>query len=321
VKAIVTGGTGFIGRHLIDRLRAQGCEVWALVRDPVRAAELEIKNVRPLPGDLFAIPPLPDGFDVVFHLAGCTRSLDTASYYNVNQAGTASLCRALAAARSSFKLIVLSSIAACGPSRTDRPVREDDAARPMSSYGRSKLLGEQEALKYRGEFPVIILRPSAVYGPGDRGFVEYFRFIKSLFFPVFRKQTKASLCYVKDVAEALALSAQKEVPSGEIFNVAAPGSYDWEEVGDAAVRAMGIRPRKVKLSLQVLYGASVASEVRSRLTGDISLFCRDKYRELSQSGWVADTAKARAALSFEAHTALEDGMAETIAWYKEHGWL
>ncbi len=180
VKAIVTGATGFIGRHLIDRLRVQGCEVWALVRDPARAAELEKKNVRPLRGDLFSIPPLPDGFDLVFHLAGCTRSLDTANYYNVNQAGTASLCRALAAARSSFKLIVLSSIAAGGPSRTDRPVREDDAPHPMSSYGRSKLLGEQEALKYRGEFPVIILRPSAVYGPGDRGFVDYFRFIKSL---------------------------------------------------------------------------------------------------------------------------------------------
>ena len=321
MKAIVTGGTGFIGRHLIDRLLAQGCEVWALVRDPAKAAELEKKNVRPLRGDLFAIPPLPDGFDLVFHLAGCTRSLDSASYYNVNQAGTASLCRSLAAARSNFKLILLSSIAAGGPSPADRPVREDDAPHPVSAYGRSKLLGEQEVLKYRGEFPVIILRPSAVYGPGDRDFVEYFRMIKSVFFPVVRKQTKASLCYVDDVTEALALSARKQIPSGEIFNVAGPGSYDWEQVGDAAVRAMGIRPRKINISLQVLYGASIASEVRSRLTGNISLFCRDKYRELTQTGWVAETAKARAALSFEARTSLEDGMAKTIAWYKKHGWL
>jgi dihydroflavonol-4-reductase len=322
VKAIVTGGTGFIGRHLIDRLLAQGGEVWALVRDPAKAAEFEKKNVRPIRGDLFSIPPLPGGFDLVFHLAGCTRSLDSASYYNVNQAGTASLCRALAgAARNGFKLIVLSSIAAVGPSLAGRPIREDDPPHPVSSYGRSKLLGEQEALKYRDKFPVIILRPSAVYGPGDRDFLQYFRMIKRFVFPVVRKQKVASLCYVKDVAEALALSALNEVRSGEIFNIAAPEAYNWEQVGDAAVRAMGIRARKVAVSLEVLYAASVASEVRSRLTGKISLFSRDKYRELTQTGWVADTAKARAALSFEARTALEAGMEETIAWYEQQGCL
>jgi nucleoside-diphosphate-sugar epimerase len=84
---------------------------------------------------------------------------------------------------------------------------------------------------------------------------------------------------------------------------------------------MGIKARKVVISLEVLYAASVASEVRSRLTGKISLFSRDKYRELTQTGWVADTAKARAALSFEARTALEAGMEETIAWYEEQGCL
>ena len=322
MKVIVTGATGFIGRHLIDRLLARGFEVWALVRDPAKAAELKKRNVRPLPGDLFSIPALPDGFDLVYHLAGCTRSLKSAAYYNVNQMGTASLCRALAGTgRTGFQLVLLSSLAACGPSAADGPIRESDPPHPVSAYGRSKLLGEQEALKHSGRFRLVILRPSAVYGPGDRDFVEYFRMIEKTFFPIVRKQKTASLCYVKDVAEALALCAGRDIPSGEVINLAGPETQDWEQMGDAAVRAMGIRPRKVRISLGVLHAAAVASEVRSLLTGNISLFSRDKYKELIQPGWVADTAKAREILGFEARTPVEAGMRETISWYREQGWL
>jgi nucleoside-diphosphate-sugar epimerase len=321
VKAIVTGGTGFIGSHLVDRLLAQGSEVWVLVRDPAKAAALERKNVRLLRGDLFSIPPLPAAFDLVFHLAGCTRSLDPADYYNVNQAGTASFCRALAAARKNFKLIVLSSLAAAGPSLDNRSVRESDPPHPVTAYGRSKWQGEQEALKYRDSFPMIILRPSAVYGPGDKDFLEYFRMIKKLFFPVVKVQREASICYVKDLVEALWLCARKDLPSGEVFNIASPEPCNWEQMGDAAVRAMKIRPRKVTISMGLLYAAAVLSEIRSRVTGRISPFNRDKYRDLTQPGWVADPAKARDELSFDARTTLETGMEETIAWYMERGWL
>ena len=317
----MTGGTGFIGSHLVDRLLAQGSEVWALVRDPAKAAALERKNVRLLRGDLFSIPPLPAAFDTVFHLAGCTRSLDAASYYNVNQAGTASLCCALAAAGKNFKLVVLSSLAAVGPSLDSHPVRESDVPHPVTAYGRSKRQGEQEALKYRASFPVIILRPSAVYGPGDKDFLEYFRMIKKLFFPVVKAQREASICYVKDLVEALWLCALKDLPSGEVFNIASPEPCTWEQMGDAAVRAMKIRPRKVAISMGLLYAAAVLSEIRSRVTGRISPFSRDKYRDLTQPGWVADPAKARDELSFDARTTLEAGMEETIAWYRERGWL
>jgi len=317
VKALVTGGTGFIGSHLVDRLLAQGSEVWVLVRDPAKAAAFGWKNVRLLRGDLFSIPQLPAGFDIMFHLAGCTRSLHSANYYNVNQAGTASLCRALAGARTDFKLIVLSSLAAAGPSLENRPIRESDPPHPVSAYGRSKWLGEQEALKYRDRFPVVILRPSAIFGPGDLDFLEYFRMIKKLFFPVVRQQKEASICYVNDLVEALWLCALKDLPSGEIINIAAPVSYNWEQVGDAAVRAMKIRARKVTVPLRCLYAAAILFELRSRWTGKISLFGRDKYRDLIQTGWVADPAKARDALSFETRTTLDAGMEETIAWYRE----
>lgn len=317
----MTGGTGFIGGHLVDQLLAQGAEVWVLARDPSKAAKFEGKNVRLLRGDLFSIPSLPSGFDLVFHLAGCTRSLNSASYYNVNQAGTASLCRALAAARADFKLIFLSSLAAAGPCLGNRPILESDPPHPVTSYGRSKWLGEQEALKYRERFPVIIFRPSAVYGPGDRDFLEYFRMIEKLAFPVVRQQKQASICYVKDLVEALGLCARTELRSGEIFNIAAAETFNWEQVGDAAARAMKVRARKVFIPLRCLYAAALVFELRSRLTGKVSLFNRDKYRDLLQPGWVADTAKARDLLGFETRTPLDAGMEETIAWYREQHWL
>ncbi len=317
----MTGGTGFIGSHLIDRLVAQGAEVWALVRDPAKAAALKSRNVRLLRGDLLSIPPLPAEFDLVFHLAGCTRSLDSGTYYNVNQEGTASLCRALLAARTRFRLILLSSLAAGGPALENQPIRESDPPHPVSDYGRSKRLGEQEALNFRDRFRVVIIRPSAIYGPGDRDFLEYFRMIKRCFFPVLRRQKKTSICYIKDLVEALWLCAVNDLPNGEIFNIAAPTPCNWEQVGDAAVRAMKIRPRKVNISLGSLYAASVLSELRSRFTGRVSLFSRDKYRDLIQPGWVADTTKARDTLSFVARTSLDAGMEETVAWYRERGWL
>jgi dihydroflavonol-4-reductase len=321
VKALLTGGSGFIGSHLVPLLLDRGAEVTALVRDPDKTPELRGKNIRLLRGDLFSIPRLPTGIDIVFHLAGRTRSLNSAGYYTVNQGGTASLFRALAGSGGRPRVIVLSSLAAAGPSDGRNPVRETDTPHPVTAYGRSKLLGEQEALKFRETFGVIIVRASAIYGPGDRDFLEYFRVIKKGILPVASRQKEASLCYVKDLTEALWLCAQKELPSGEIFNIAAPPPNTWEEVGQAAARAMGEKITKLTVPMGLIYAASLLYELRSRLTGNILLFNRDKYRDLLQPGWVADTEKAVSQLSFRPRYTLESGMRETLSWYKERGWL
>jgi nucleoside-diphosphate-sugar epimerase len=317
VRVFLTGGSGFIGGHLVDRLLSQGAEVTALVRDPDRATSLREKNVRVLRGDLFSIPSLPAGLDVVIHLAGRTRSLQSSAYYTVNQAGTASLCRALLASGAKPKFICLSSLAAVGPCRDGRSIRETDEPHPVTPYGRSKWLGEQEVLKFRNAFRVVIVRPSAIFGPGDRDFLEYFRLIRKGFMPVVTRLREASICYVKDLAEALWLCALKDVPNGEIFNIAASPPCTWEQVGDAAAEAMGVRVRKLRVPLGVIFAASVLSELRSRVTGEVSLFNRDKYRDLRQPGWVADTEKAGAVLSFRPRYTLDEGMRETIDWYRE----
>jgi nucleoside-diphosphate-sugar epimerase len=321
VNVFLTGGTGFIGSHLIELLQARGASIIALVRDPVKAASLERTGIRCLQGDLFSLPPIPEGIDVVFHLAGRTRSFKTADYYTVNHEGTASLFRRLRAGRGRPKVIYLSSLAAAGPSLEGMPVKESDPPHPVTHYGRSKLLGEEEALRFRSEFPLVILRATAVFGPRDRDFLTYFNVINRGILATVRQNRMLSICYARDLAEALCLCPEKEVPSGEIFNIADPDPVSWEEFGRAAARALGKKALRVRVPLGVVAAAAALSELRDRLARNPGIFNRDKYRDLKQAGWIADVGKAARLLSFRTRYPLDRALRETIDWYRAQKWL
>jgi len=321
VKAFLTGGTGFIGTHLTDLLLAKGWEVCVLARNPDKESALREKEVRLLRGDLFSIPALPAGLDIVFHLAGKSRSLNSADYYTVNQEGTASLFRFLGRLEDRPKVILLSSQAAAGPSLDGRPVKESDPPRPVSPYGWSKLRAEQEALRFRDEFPIAIVRACSVYGPRDRDFLTYFKLVAQGVVLSLNEERAASLIYVKDLAEALLLCAGARLPSGEILNIADSLPYKWDELGTAAAAAMGKSCRKVKLPKSVFYLLSLLYEAGYRLTRKPGAFNRDKYRDLVQPGWLLDVGKAAELLSFRPRFSLEKGMRETISWYIAERWL
>jgi len=322
MKAFLTGATGFIGSHLVDILLDRGAEIFALVRDPTKAVWAHRKNVHLLRGGLFSIPPLPSGIDIVYHLAGKTKTRHTEDYYTVNQEGTASLFRSLVAAGASpCRVVYLSSLAAAGPSASAEGIRESDPPRPVTPYGRSKLLAEEAALKHKDRFPVIIIRACAVYGPGDTDFLDFFKWINRGILPAVRARKLASLCYVRDLTEALDLCGRRDLPSGEILNIADPRPYTWEELGQAAGRALGRRLRRIRIPMSFFYLAAAVSELADRLKGKPGIFTRDKYTDLKQPGWVANTEKARRLLSFRPRFDLETGLRETMAWYKEKNWL
>jgi dihydroflavonol-4-reductase len=321
MKAFVTGGTGFIGSHLINVLSARQVEIFALVRNPEKAVGLRGKKINVLKGDLFSLPSFPNGIDIVFHLAGKTRALKATQYYTVNQEGTASLFRALVASGARPKVIYLSSLAASGPSEENKRARESDPPHPVTAYGRSKLLGEEEALKFKGRFPLVIVRASAVFGPGDRDFLEYFKIVSKGILPTVRGGKLVSLCYVRDLAEALCLCAEGDLPSGEIFNIAAPEPWTWEKLGEATGLALGRKIRKVRLSMGFVSLVALLSELVEHLRGKPGRFNYDKYTDLKQPGWVADVNKAAAWLSFRPRYSLEEALQETIDWYVAEKWL
>jgi dihydroflavonol-4-reductase len=322
VKALVTGGTGFIGSHLVERLLGRGAEVLALVRNPGRLRFLEGLDVRLLAGDLFSIPPLPSDLDCVIHLAGQTKALKPADYYTVNELGTASLLESLRRQGSRAKVVLLSSLSACGPSAEGAARTENDPPAPVTPYGISKLRGEEAALERKTERPVVILRVGPVYGPRDSDFLPLFRIVKRGILPLIgRRRRPMSHCYVKDLVRALDLAARTDIGSGEIFNVADPVPCGFEDIGRAAARALGIRVRRIVVPLPLVYAAALASEGASALRKRAGIISRDKYREYKQAGWVVDTRKIRERLSFQTAYDLEAGIAETIRWCLDNGRL
>jgi len=324
MRALVTGGTGFIGSHLIERLLREKTEVYALVRNPKKLERLGFGgDVRTLPGDLDSLPGLPAGLDVVFHLAGITKAARTNDYYRVNQGGTASLLAALAARKEPVRLVHLSTQAAGGPALpSGRPRREDDPPAPASPYGLSKLKAEEEALRRRGELAVAVLRVGPVYGPRDEDFLDYFRWLKRGWLPGFsRGEMPLSVIYVADVVSAALLAARPGLKSGEIFNIASEEPVTWESMGRTAARLMGRRVRRVRIPRALSCLVCTAAEGTARLTGRATALNRSKYAEMKKAAWTMDVSKAKATLGFTAAYALEDGLRETIAWYAGQGLL
>jgi nucleoside-diphosphate-sugar epimerase len=324
MRVLVTGGTGFLGSHLVERLLEEpGAEVFALVRDPSKPRWLNgIGRVRFLPGDLREVPALPAGLERVYHVAGSTKTIRSSEYYTVNRDGTANLLRALERQTGRTRFVHMSSLAAVGPSSQGRGVTEDDPPRPVSPYGESKLQAEAEVLKYRDRFSVVLLRAAAIYGPRDEDFLEYFRWIKRGIRPVLGGRKVLSLVYVRDAVRAALLAGSTDLPSGEIYNIAGPKPCSWEDLGHIAAGLLGKKPIAVRLPLWSAYLASAASEGIGRLLGGgNSLFNISKIKQMKPDSWVADVRKAQRDLGFETRFSLEQGLGETIAWYLWKGLL
>lgn len=322
MRVLVTGGTGFLGSHLVEALlERSGTDVYALVRDPSKPRWLAgVDGVRFIAGDLERVPGLPAGLTAVYHLAGLTKTHRTSAYYSVNQGGTANLLRALEGQAGPVRFVHLSSLAAVGPSEAGRAVPETDPPAPISPYGRSKLLAEEEVLKRRDRFSVGILRAAAIYGPRDEDFLEYLRWVRRGVKPVIGRQV-LSLLFVRDAVRACLLAGEPGRPSGEVFNIADPQPYAWDDISRITARHLEKRTVPILLPVWTATLAALTSAGLWRLSGKGGSFYNlSKVKQMKQD-WIADTAKARRGLGFETLFTLEQGLAETIAWYRWQGWL
>lgn len=322
MRALLTGGTGFIGSRLAAALAAAGHEVHALVRDPGSLKLLAGVPVRLVPGGLPDPPTLPPGLDRVFHIAGLTKSLKTEDYFSLNRDGTASLLEALIRSGQRPRFVYLSSLAAAGPLIDGRPRREDDPPSPVSLYGRSKLAGEAEILSRTACMPSVILRVGAVYGPGDPEMARLFRFVRRGWLPLFGpRRQPLSVCYVEDLVRALIRAGEAGTESGEVFHIGDPRPTCLEEIGRLAADRLGRRIRTLRVPMPAVRAAVIVEEIRGRFTGRASLVNRQKLAELRQAGWTTEVGKARDRLEFEAAWSLAEGLAATLDWYLAQGWI
>src|SRR5262245_4316984 len=143
MRAFVTGGTGFVGAHLVQALLQRGDDVTCLVRSPSKAAALGWRNVRVVRGDLDNQEALRQGCadaDVVYHVAGKISAVDLDDFMRANRDGTAHVLEA--AGRRVGRFVFVSSLAVAGPTQPGHPIDETRVPQPVTDYGRSKLAGE-----------------------------------------------------------------------------------------------------------------------------------------------------------------------------------
>jgi nucleoside-diphosphate-sugar epimerase len=323
VRAFVTGGTGFVGGHLVHALQARGNDVTVLVRSPSKAATLGWdRSVRLVRGDLAAADVLAEGVagaEVVFHVAGSVRGHTPADFFRANRDGTARVLEALAGA-SPRRLVLVSSLAVAGPSAPGRPHESGDEANPVTDYGRSKRAAED--LVRGADVPWTIVRPAAVYGERDPEFLRLFKTVRFGLAPVFGEGTQElSFIHAADLADALITAAVGDAAVGRTYYAAHPETLTSRAVALAAGRAMGSVPRVVPLPAPVARGLLGAIGTAARLAGQATLLNADKANEFLAPAWTCSPAALSRDTGWEATTDLETGFRRTVAWYRERGWL
>jgi nucleoside-diphosphate-sugar epimerase len=326
VRVLVTGGTGFIGSHLVEALLAQGHEVRCLVKDTRRLGWISgLPSVTIVQGGMDEPRSLlagVRGVDQVYHVAGLTRARAAREFFRVNGEGTRHLVHAcLETPSGPRRLVHLSSLAAVGPMPMPTPCAVDVAPRPVSPYGQSKLEGEAAVLGVRDRLHVTVLRPPVVYGPRDRGVLEVARWVARGLLPMPAGPSRSfSLCYVQDLVRAFLIAGESKVASGEIFHVAGDGAFTWEQVGDALGEALGVHPTPLRIPWPILLALATGADAWAWVTGRPQYFSRGKVRDAA-GHWLCDTGKARRQLGIVLGVGLREGAAVTVKWYREAGWL
>jgi dihydroflavonol-4-reductase len=251
-----------------------------------------------------------EGADYVFHLGATLMGLTQAQFRSTNQAGTANLLAAIERARPPLKrFVMVSSLAAAGPSGIGRPLDETAVPQPVSHYGMSKLVAEDVAWRsHSADLPVTVLRPAAVIGEGAKDVVKLIlglaRLRISLTFdggPRF-----VSLVHVDDVVEALVMAAEAEAAAGNTYFISADPPSAIDDVLARSHILIG-RPPAVRLRVgrRMQYAFALASEATAWATASRAGFTRDKWREMGGQDWICTSAKAQQDFGWQARISVD----------------
>ncbi len=301
----VTGATGFVGPHLVAALSRRGWRLRLLVRRWTPLPSLAGVDADMVLGDLSseaALRQLVDGADAVIHAAGLIKARADQDFLPVNR-DSAALLSALAP---DAHLVLLSSLAAREPQ--------------LSAYAASKRAGEAVVATRSG--PWTTVRAPAVYGPGDRETLAYFRAVKSGFAPQPRlPAARLSLIHVADLAKALALTVERPPPNA-VYEVDDGHTYSYADMAKAAGEALGgRRPRRITVPRGVMACVAGWNGVRQALGGGAQILTRGKVNEIFHADWSAQDRRLAAAIGLEPRYTLASGFRDTILWYRAKGWL
>jgi dihydroflavonol-4-reductase len=325
-RALVTGGSGFVGSHLVDQLVERGVSVRCLVRQSSKLRYLDHDNMELAYGALDDSTDWDEalaGVDTIYHVAGTTFARRAEDYFTTNHKGTEAILAEAVKRRDQIKRFVyVSSLAAVGPGPDGKPVDENTSPAPITPYGRSKLAGEEAVRAARDLLPVTIVRPPAVYGPRDYGIFEFFKAVKGGMFPMIgRRDKRVSLVHVRDLVEGIILAGESEASIGRTYFISSEDDYSMRAVADLMAALMHKRAREIAIPKSVAYVVAIAAEGVAAVLRKPPVINRDKVTDLSQISWSCSIERAKSELGYEPRVQLEDGLRETLSWYKREGWL
>ena len=326
MKVLLTGASGFVGSHILDSLRARNCETVLLLRNAsnttflgphLSETEIRLGSVT----DPKSLAKATEGISHVIHCAGCTKALRVSEFYEINRAGTRNVVEALnQRAPGVRRLVHISSLAVSGPGTPEKPAKEDAPPRPVSDYGKSKLAAELE-VRERSRTPYTVIRPPAVYGPRDTGFLSLFKAVKHHVLPRPNQNQALSLVYAKDLAEAVVECLTHPGAVGKTYFAAG------DEVVSGASMASEIAAQMKKWTIPfplpslLLWVVCLVQQALSQLTRRASLLNLQKYAELRAPGWVCDASKLHREIGIACPTGLKQGITQTLDWYRREHWL
>ena len=331
---LITGASGFIGSFIVEEALKRKFNVWAGIRSTsskkylknrkIHFLELDFTHPNELRAQLSGYKGTYNKFDYIIHCAGVTKCIDSKSFDYVNYLQTKYFIDTLKVLNMVPKqFIYISTLSVFGPVRDKdySPIEADDTPIPNTAYGLSKLKSELYIQSIPG-FPYVIYRPTGVYGPRE---MDYFLMAKSIqrhmdFSVGFRRQD-LTFVYVKDIVQAIFLGIEKKVvqktyflSDGKVYQSRVFSDLIQKELGNPFVI-------RVKCPLIVLKVISLLAQFIAMRSGKCSTLNLDKYKIMKQRNWQCDITPTIEELGYTPEYDLERGVRETIAWYKNEGWL
>ena len=260
--------------------------------------------------------------DIVFHVAGLVKAVRRRDLFSVNRGGAEALGEAIRTANHApRRLVVVSSLAARGPSPGKRPPDEGGPDRPVSAYGESKLAGEQ-ALSGLTDTAVTVVRPPIVYGARDPNFLLVFRAVRSgLVVVPGGGDRHYSIVHVSDLVRGMVDAGLHEATRGRTYTLCDGRIRTWSEIIEAIRSEVRPGATTLRLPLGLIGVVALFATGLSRVTGTPYLLSLDKLREIRARAWVCSSDRARTDFGYEARVPFEEGIRGTAEWYRREGWL
>lgn len=323
---LVTGGTGFIGSHVVEALLKKDYTVRCLVRKTSNLQWLKPLGVDLVYGNFDDVDSLKDavsGVDIIIHIAGVVAAKNRDGFFRGNVIATRNLIAATLKYNPDLKKFLhVSSQTAVGPGLNGKPVDESTTPSPITTYGESKLAAEKEVLSYKDTLPVTIVRPPAVYGPRDTATLSFFQSVQKGLVPLIGfTPKKVSLVHAYDLARGIVDAALSGITTGKIYFIASEDVYSWQEIGDVTSRVVGKRTLKLRIPEFLVMGIAGMSGFVSKFKKKPSVLNYEKGKDMIAENWTCSVEAAQRDFGYRQEISLEDGIRNTLDWYREQGWL